>query len=466
MSILENITDLPILIETLYPNARRRKNEWRVGSIAGEEGDSCVIDKHGRAYDFNGGHTFDMVDSLMQLEVLDYSGAVNWLKRHGFYNNTNPNQELLEKRKEMQRQMKVEVEELKRLIPAPKVPPKITKRKILRDLEWIERKLPLHKKQVPTGNIVVYPYYNKNGRIVIVQARIETKDGKTYIRYTWDPAWNKGAGGWKIGGTKDRTGFPLFNQSSITDSKTILIVEGEKTVRSAERIFDGFSVISPLQNSRTDWSVVLPHKNRVVILPDYDDGGWSRALEICNALEIQANDHVLNPVDVAHSLGIKTMIPKGWDVADISRDVKWTGLKKNSWAVRFSREIAERIDRSILYRGWAEFAEKQDYIFIEQTGLFSWRTINICCLHQNSNEPVTDDMVYSFLENEATLTLNFDANNDFENLDIITACPSCDSSASYYGLLCSAFRIHEDGLLPIEFFDGSVTEEDIGKPLI
>ena len=317
-----------VLIEALYPEARyngmnRGNHRYRIGSIDGEPGNSCLIDSSGWMYDYNGGKTNDIVDCVMHVHDLDHSGALKWLSDNHFLDGMNEAGEHWARNKaqfrsrDMANARKVQTKLSEDWTHAPVGVKPPTKAMILRTAEKL-------KFNITEPKIAVYPYYH-HGQIVMLQVRIDALgEGKKYfLRYTWAGA------GWKAGGT-DGMLMPLFGIERIDpEIDTYLIVEGEKTQRAAINRFPDFNVLSCAVNSAqySDFRPLIERASKVYILPDYDAAGTENAFAVENYLKGESQLAqkeleiiFLHPGEVARDFGINDKLPQGWDIADIPED--------------------------------------------------------------------------------------------------------------------------------------------------
>jgi hypothetical protein len=89
-----------------------------------------------------------------------------------------------------------------------------------------------------------------------------TKNGRTRIGWHWK-GWGEGR--------------PLFGQCELLarPGAPVLIVEGEKKVEAARRLFPDYVAVSPMNGARsthkTDWTPVAGHP--AVVWPDNDEAG-------------------------------------------------------------------------------------------------------------------------------------------------------------------------------------------------
>ena len=309
--ILDKVTDFEDAFALLYPAAKKHGKYLRVGSIEGEAGDSAVIYiDSGYLYDFQGGESYDLVDCIRRVKKVDFKGATDWLKFQGLFKEDDNRSAVKSFSKKIEK-MKVEMQ----LAPSDAKPPKAIT--IAKDCAKVE-KISLTDIVPPSeGGIQLYPYRNADGKIALLQARINMKDGsKKFLRYVWKRyEHTPSKGSWKLGGTAGATKLPVYNLVEALErpDDPVMIVEGEKTCEAAKVLFPDYACISILdtETSDLDWL-----KNRsVLILPDYDRQGSVKATSLVDLLECEAP---LDPDWVAKSMGQDAgEYGSGWDVGDI-----------------------------------------------------------------------------------------------------------------------------------------------------
>ena len=165
------------------------------------------------------------------------------------------------------------------------------------------------------GGVKAFPYRDAEGRIALLQARVNMKDGsKHFLRYTWAPfSHTPTKGHWRIGGTRGAEKIPVYNLVEALEKADaeVLIVEGEKTVAAAREIFPQYACVSVLDTEKTDFEWMA--NRRVMILPDNDVSGLEKATDISERVEAI----IIDPAWMAEAMGIAVMDDDGWDVAEI-----------------------------------------------------------------------------------------------------------------------------------------------------
>ena len=160
----------------------------------------------------------------------------------------------------------------------------------------------------------IYPYHTIDGTLVGYICRFDTQNGKELRPYS-NNKWSK-------------EGFPvphpLFNCHKLIQCKKILIVEGEKTCISAQKILgDDFVVVTWLGGAsavnKSDWSILS--SKSIYLWPDNDEPGIKAMQQIYKKLTTAERDFIEQPeikiIDISY-----LNLPKGWDLADA--DESWT----------------------------------------------------------------------------------------------------------------------------------------------
>jgi uncharacterized protein (DUF927 family)/5S rRNA maturation endonuclease (ribonuclease M5) len=176
-------------------------------------------------------------------------------------------------------------------------------------------------------SVTIYHYLDAKGDPVGVIIRGDSDGKKAFSKLGWNgKAWH-GKSQWL--GEK----HPLYRLTEVNQKKKkkVLIVEGEKTVESAQKLFPEYVVTTSAMGSnqdigKTDWSVLKDRE--VVICRDYDEAGAKYEQAVIKKLANMAK--TISTMDVA-SIGSKTVvdgvltdrtykIPKGYDLADSFSD--------------------------------------------------------------------------------------------------------------------------------------------------
>lgn len=165
---------------------------------------------------------------------------------------------------------------------------------------------------VPTfgENQGIWEYYDVNDQFLGYVVRHETNTGKRFKPWTFqDGKW---IGKWWSSDTGSKY-KPIYRAQYITKfpSKSILIVEGEKTADKAQSLLPKYTVISWMGGAnsvkKVDWSALAGRK--VYAWPDNDEAGMNAMNEIFKLLKGVASS--LHPVQVD-----KLGLPAKWDLGD------------------------------------------------------------------------------------------------------------------------------------------------------
>lgn len=166
----------------------------------------------------------------------------------------------------------------------------------------------------------VYWYCDIKGCRSFAVVRFDDAKGKTYRPF----CWVRGATGegWKARSVPAPR--PLFNLNRLAarPDASVLVVEGEKCARAAEKVFPDWVVVTSSGGARaaamTDWT---PLRNRqVMIWPDADEAGGAYAdgvAAILHGLGVP-NIRIVDAKALASRAPDDTTRepPQGWDVAD------------------------------------------------------------------------------------------------------------------------------------------------------
>ncbi len=205
------------------------------------------------------------------------------------------------------------------------------------------------------SDVYKYQYKDETLAFVIVRYDIEC-GGKEIIPFTYDKLQKKWIS--KLLVNQER---PLYNLPKLISNptKTVLLVEGEKTVKAAELLFPQYIVATSSMGSnaykKTDW---LPLKNRDVIFSsDCDESGKKYMHDVCKILKdigakIQIFDTELLSKFIIDNSNItvrKEGIKKGYDLADSLKEC-WT-----SEIIELTKED-ERFN--LLFRSFNDYSSK------------------------------------------------------------------------------------------------------------
>jgi 5S rRNA maturation endonuclease (ribonuclease M5) len=164
----------------------------------------------------------------------------------------------------------------------------------------------------------IYEYKNKFDRLLGYCIRIynkaEDKKQVMPVAYCYNKA--KKEERWQLKGFLDNGYKPIYRAEILSRDviKPVLIVEGEKAVHAAAKLFPSFAVISWMGGSqaikKVNWSQIKGRE--VVIWPDNDEPGIAAANNIKYELgQINEFLSLVNIVDV-----ISLNLPEKWDLAD------------------------------------------------------------------------------------------------------------------------------------------------------
>lgn len=284
------------LLYALLPGGQLQGNEFCVGSIKGEPGQSLKYNTvTGIWRDFatgeSGGDIFDLVRAVKGCtlaEAVEYIGG---------------NMGLTDRSSAPKLKKKQTIAEL---IPAPRGIP------------------------APTGTVIngkawsitnLWAYHDHTGAILMYDARVDFSDGsKMVVPMHW------AGDGWRNGTVSENR--PLYNLHKIPEAKTLVIVEGCKTAAAMEQYFPNSTIVTWQGGSnavsKTDWSPIS-NKDRVIIIPDADQKidenngqpiaweqqpGMKAALKIAKILVDQkCSVYIVNTQSQASK-------KDGWDFAD------------------------------------------------------------------------------------------------------------------------------------------------------
>lgn len=284
------------LLYALLPGGQLQGNEFCVGSLNGEPGQSLKYNiVTGIWKDFatgdTGGDIFDLVRAVKKCtlaEAVEYIGG-NMGLTDG------------------------------------KDRPKIKKKQTITELVPAPRGIP-----APTGTLVngkmlsitnLWAYHDHTGAVLMYDARIDFADGsKMVVPMHWT------GDGWRNGTLADNR--PLYNMHKIPEAKSVVVVEGCKTAAAMEQYFPNSTIVTWQGGSnavnKTDWTPIS-NKERVIIIPDADmktdpDNGqplpWEEQPGMKAALQIAKI--LLNQGCSVYFVNTQSQASKkdGWDMAD------------------------------------------------------------------------------------------------------------------------------------------------------
>ena len=184
----------------------------------------------------------------------------------------------------------------------------------------------------------IYPYYNVEAKLMGYMVRWDIPQSDESTRKETRPyAWceyQKGKYRWQSKGLPEP--LTLYNLPEIINrpDAPVLIVEGEKTVDAAQKLFPDYVVTTSAGGAqsanKTDWSTLRGRK--VVISPDCDEPGaqYAKAVQKLCQRAGASSVQILYPETYASYVICdgqiakrKDDIPKGYDLAD-ALDEGWT----------------------------------------------------------------------------------------------------------------------------------------------
>ena len=175
----------------------------------------------------------------------------------------------------------------------------------------LEDKSYLNFNAIGIRNKGLWIYTNELAQGIVIKWRHENKEGIKSV-YPVSKINNEWCN--KLGLKKEKGSYPLYKlHGLIKTTKPILVVEGEKVVDAAEKLFPNYFVTTYMSGATqwhlTDWSS-LKDKEEVIFWPDHDDSGC-RAVngitrELSDKYDLQAK--IVN---------VPMSLPEKWDLADL-----------------------------------------------------------------------------------------------------------------------------------------------------
>ena len=269
------LADAETHVTRWLPEGKRRGNEYKIGSLAGEPGESMSINlRTGRWADFASGERGG--------DLIDLYAAIHHI-------------ELAEAYRELDGDRSVAVsapprrEAPKRLVITP-VPAESA------DCDCI------HPDYGPP--VRTWCYQDGNGDVLGYVARYEPKGARKQI-----VPWTFTADGWGRGSWPAPRPLYRLHDLEARPDDPVLIVEGEKAADAAAAWADPYSVVSWPGGSQAlhlaDWRPVFGRQ--ILLWPDADDAGRIAMLRLAEILRPHCNViKIINP----------TGQPDGWDAAD------------------------------------------------------------------------------------------------------------------------------------------------------
>lgn len=270
------------LCEILLPAGKKVGNQWMIGDVAGNPGDSMAVmldgPKQGQWYDHASAAGGDML-KLLQLNrnlpgpvaaadaMRQLLGLPAW--KPGL--NGKPNADLYD--------------------------PCSRAWMVKAINEWVR----------PSR---AWAYHSPTGEIVAHVCRLEWKEGdKTKKDVVPQRRNEKGEWAWK--GWKGDEKRPLYDAhilAKANDGRHLLIVEGEKTAEAAKKLFPKAAITTwpggTSQISRADWSIIPTWKGNVVFWPDADNPGATAAI------------YLKGRFPEVRIVKLPSGLPRSWDLAD------------------------------------------------------------------------------------------------------------------------------------------------------
>lgn len=270
------------LCEILLPAGKKVGNQWMIGDVTGNPGDSMAVmldgPKQGQWYDHAAAAGGDML-KLVQLNR-NLSGSI------------------------------AAADETRKLLGLPEWKPSLNG-KPKADLYdpcskgWMVKAINQWVNPVRS-----WAYHDEHGNVIAHVCRLEWKEGdKTKKDVIPQRKNEKGEWAWK--GWKGDEKRPLYDAhvlAKTNDGRNLLIVEGEKTAEAAKKLLPKCTVTTwpggTSQISRADWSIIPTWKGKVVFWPDADNPGATAAI------------YLKGRFPEVRIVKLPSGLPKGWDLAD------------------------------------------------------------------------------------------------------------------------------------------------------
>ncbi len=172
----------------------------------------------------------------------------------------------------------------------------------------------------------VWEYRGKDGVYGYACRHEFVRDGRTKVEKDVLPycvVKRGNASMWEYRGFKLDGGTPLYGlhklQGDETRSKTVIVVEGEKTADSLQAVLPHVIVVGWMGGAnrvdRADWSILKDWEGEVIGWPDNDWQGWAAMVHVSKMIGRDMR-MILSPSDA----------PKGWDFADSDWDLADTRM--------------------------------------------------------------------------------------------------------------------------------------------
>ncbi|HRF07515.1 MAG TPA: DUF5906 domain-containing protein [Xanthobacteraceae bacterium] len=333
------------LLAKWFSNGKRVRDEWVVGNLANEAGESLKINiKSGRWCDFalpelKGG---DLISLYAAKQNISYSEAV--------------------------RQLSSEVGNTA-IVPVPRDVPDPG----LREGQQ-------HPRRSDYAVTNWWAYRDADNQLVAYVVRFDSKYGKKQLlplSYFLNEGWR-----WKGIGKR----YPVYGSELLTarPDHPVILVEGEKTATAAREIFPDHVVVTwhggVNRIAGTDWTIL---KDRhVVYWPDADVQGKETIPLIAEVLASAAAASL-------HVVDVPLELPKGWDLADIAPDHVDVGhLLFAAREVRLSHaQKFVTLDEKVLVQRLIFVAETTQFFDIESGRRYDQRQLKLLFLHIDRSLP-------------------------------------------------------------------------------
>jgi len=281
------------LCAQLLPAGRQVGNQWIVGNVFGDAGDSCYVElqgpKQGLWYDHAAGQGGDLLELVGQHHVYSKAQAAQWSR------------EFLGIRDDYQ--------------PAPRT---------FDPLKFGHR---ADASQPYRYGTAAWPYPDADGTIRAYVVRFDLPDGSKDVRpLRFLPPDNQppdllNPRHWRWKGWTAPEDVPIFNLHLLArrPNDPVLIVEGEKTAVAASKLFPSHVVLTWQGGSkrvgRAAIDPLLTRTTPIVLWPDNDKPGRDAMVYLKARLP------------AARLVSLPATLPDGWDLADpIPADVSIQGL--------------------------------------------------------------------------------------------------------------------------------------------
>lgn len=217
----------------------------------------------------------------------------------------------------------------------------------------------------------IYPYHSEEGKLLGYTVRLISKLDQTKqvmpVAYCQNQYLNKES--WRLKGFTDKGYKPIYgieklrfgNEAAGTD-KPILIVEGEKTADTAQKLFPEYNVLSWLGGSssasKAYWEVLQGRD--IVIFPDNDTPGIKSANQISEAIN-RSNGYIglvtiIDPTILTFQEKTHTnLLPHKWDLGDdLPKNVTLGNIKE---AIELQKEQTANLNEPSYLKDYKDHKE-------------------------------------------------------------------------------------------------------------